>query len=158
MDVHSCHLLLDHIQLTLIHGPNIPGSSAILFFKASDFTFTTRHIHNWASLLLWPSLFILSGTVSNCPPLFPIAYGTPSHLGAHLPVSYFLPLYAVPGTLEARILERFAIPSPRGPRFVRTLHCALFCVALHGMAHASLSYASPIAVSNRILYKIQHSQ
>ena len=29
----------------LIHGPNIPGSYAILLLTASDFTFTTRHIH-----------------------------------------------------------------------------------------------------------------
>ena len=55
----SCHLLLDHIQFTLIHGPNIPGSYAILFFIASDFTFTTWHIHNCAAFplcsSLWPS-------------------------------------------------------------------------------------------------------
>ena len=46
----SCHLLLDHIQFTLIYGPNIPNSYAILFFTALDFTFTTRHIHNWVSV------------------------------------------------------------------------------------------------------------
>ena len=28
------------------------------------FTFTTRHIHNWVSLLLWPSPFIRSGAIS----------------------------------------------------------------------------------------------
>ena len=67
----SCHLLLDHVQFTLIHGPNIPGSYAILFFTASDFAFTTRHIHNWVSFLLCPNCFILSGAVSNCPLLFP---------------------------------------------------------------------------------------
>ena len=66
-----CHLLLDDVQFTLIHGPNIPGSYAILFFTALDFTFTTRHIHNWASFLLWPSYFILSGAISNCRPHFP---------------------------------------------------------------------------------------
>ena len=53
--LHSCHLLLDHVQFTLIHGPNIPGSYAILFSTATDFTFTTRHIRNWAAFLLWPS-------------------------------------------------------------------------------------------------------
>jgi len=36
----------------LIHEPNIPGFYAILFFTASDFTFTTRHIHSWALFLL----------------------------------------------------------------------------------------------------------
>ena len=46
VDVHSCHLLLDHLQFTLIQGLSIPGFYAILFFTASDFTFTTRHIHN----------------------------------------------------------------------------------------------------------------
>ena len=51
------YLLLDHIQFTLIHGSNIPGSYAILFFTALDFTFTTRHIHNWMLFPLWPSHF-----------------------------------------------------------------------------------------------------
>ena len=46
--VHSCHLLFDHSQFALIHGPNIPGSYATLFFTASDFTSITSHIHNWA--------------------------------------------------------------------------------------------------------------
>ena len=64
----SCRL---DIQFTLIHWPNIPGSYAILFFTVSDFTFTTRHIHNWVSFPLWPSRCIPSGAISNCPPLFP---------------------------------------------------------------------------------------
>ena len=34
----------------------------------------------------------------------------------------FLPFHTVHGVLEARILEWFAIPSSRGPHFVRTLH------------------------------------
>ena len=36
----------------------------MLFLIASDFTFTTRHIHNWAFFLLWSILFILSGAIS----------------------------------------------------------------------------------------------
>ena len=82
IDAHSCHLLLDHIQFTLIHGPNVPSSYAILFFTALDFTFTTRHIHNWASFPLWPSCFILSGTISLVIALCssPAAYLTPSSL------------------------------------------------------------------------------
>ena len=46
----------------------ILGSYAILFFIASDFTFTTRHIDSWVSFPLWPRLFILSAAIS---PLFP---------------------------------------------------------------------------------------
>ena len=37
----------DHFQFTLIHGPNIPGSYAILFSTVSDFTSITSHMHNW---------------------------------------------------------------------------------------------------------------
>ena len=46
MSMFSCHPILDDVQFTLIHGPNIPGSYAVLFFTASDFTVTTRYIHN----------------------------------------------------------------------------------------------------------------
>ena len=50
---------------------NIPGSYTILFFAASDFTFITRHIHNWVSYLLCPSRFIPSGDIGNSFPLLP---------------------------------------------------------------------------------------
>ena len=36
-----------------------PGSYAILFFTASDFTSITSHIHNWTLFSLWLCLFIL---------------------------------------------------------------------------------------------------
>ena len=48
----------------MIHGPNIPGSYAILFFTALDLTSITSHIHNWVLFLLWFCLFILSGVIS----------------------------------------------------------------------------------------------
>ena len=73
----------------LTQGPNIRGPYAVLFFTASDFTFTTRHIHNWALFPLWPSRFILSGAISNYPLLFPSRkLDTFRSGGAHLPVSY----------------------------------------------------------------------
>ena len=50
--------------LSTHNGPNIQGSYAVLFFTTLDFTFTPRHIHNWVSFPLWPSLFILSGVIS----------------------------------------------------------------------------------------------
>ena len=122
LNVHSCHLLFDHFQFTLIHGPNIPGSYAILFFTAYYFTSITSHVHNWALFLLWPSLFILPGAIS---PLF-----SSSILGTYQPgefifqchifftISYFLPFY---GVLKARILKWFAIAFSSGPRFIRNL-------------------------------------
>ena len=54
-------------QFALIHGPNIPGSYAVLLFTASDFTSITSPIHNWVLLSFWLRLFILSGVIS---PLF----------------------------------------------------------------------------------------
>ena len=52
------------IQVTLIHGSNIPDSYAILFFTALSFTFDIRHIHNWVLFVLWPRLFILCEAIS----------------------------------------------------------------------------------------------
>uniref|UniRef100_A0AC11EK16 Uncharacterized protein n=1 Tax=Ovis aries TaxID=9940 RepID=A0AC11EK16_SHEEP len=47
-----CHLLFDHSQLILIHGPNNLSSYTIFFFTASDFTSITRHIHSSSLFLL----------------------------------------------------------------------------------------------------------
>ena len=47
-----------------LHGLNIPGSYAMLFFTELDFTSITSHIHNWALFSLWLSLFIPSGVIS----------------------------------------------------------------------------------------------
>ena len=51
-------------KFALIHGPNIPGSYAILLFTALDLASTTSHIHNWVLFLLWLHLYILSGVIS----------------------------------------------------------------------------------------------
>ena len=117
VDVHSCHLLFDHLQFALIHGPNIPGSYAILLFTASDFTSITSHIHNWVLFLLWLHPFILSGFIS---PLI-----SNSILGTYRPGEFifycpmFLPFHTVHGVLKARILKWFATPFSSGTRFIR---------------------------------------
>ena len=113
-------LLFDHFQFALIHGPNIPGSYAILLLTASDFIFIIGHIHNWVLFSLWLHLFILFGVI---PPFF-----SSSILGTYLSVEFifqcpiFLPFHTVHGVLKARILKWFAIPFSSGPHFVRTLH------------------------------------
>ena len=132
MPVHFCSLIpkmsmftlaiscLDHIQFILIHDLKSPGSYSVFFFMASDFIFTSRHIHSWASFPLWPSLFTLSGAIS---PLFPN-----SILGIFLPgvlifqCYSFFPFHAAYGVFQAKILEWVAISSFSGPYFVRTLH------------------------------------
>ena len=48
----------------MIHGPNIPGSYAILLFTASGLASITRHIHSWVLFLLWLHPFILSRVIS----------------------------------------------------------------------------------------------
>ena len=128
-------LLFDHFQFPLIHGPNIPGSYAILFFIAWDFTSIISHIHNWALLSLWLHLFILSGVIS---PLF-----SSSILGTYLPVEFifqcpiFLPFHTVHGVLKARILKCLPFPSPVDhilSELSTMTHWSW--VALHGMAHS----------------------
>ena len=106
--------------LPLIHGPNFPGSYAILLFTASDFASITSLIHNWVLFLLWFHPFILSGVI------FPLIsrgiLGTyhPGEFIFHCPIC--LPFHTVHGVLKTRILKWFAIPFSSGPHFVRTLH------------------------------------
>ena len=116
-------LLLDHIQFTLIHGPNIPGSYAILFFIALDFAFTNRYFHNWVSFLIQPMCLILSGDISNCLLLFPSSILDVFQPGGLIFWYHnFLPFHIIHRVLMARILEWFVISSTSGPHFVRTLH------------------------------------
>ena len=120
VDVQSCHLLFDHVQFALIHGPNIPGSYAILLFTASDFASITSHIHNWVLFLLWLHLFILSGVIS--PLISSCILGTypPGEFIFQYPI--ILPFHTVHGVLKARILKWFAIPFSNGPHSVSPLH------------------------------------
>ena len=127
------------LQFTLIHGPNIPGSYAILLFTALDFTSITSHIHNWALFSLWLCLFILSGGIS---PLFSRCI-----LSNYQPEEFifqchiFFPFYTLHGALKVRMLKWFAIPFSSGPHIVRTLHrdlCFSGGPAWHGSV--SLSY------------------
>ena len=97
-------------RLSTHNGPNIQGSYAILFFTASDFTFTTRHIHNWVSFPLWPSLYILSGAISL----------TPTELTGSSSVLYLFAFsYCLCGS-QGKTTGVIAFSG--GPRFVRTLH------------------------------------
>ena len=86
MLIFTLAISLDHFQFTLIHGPNILSSYAILFFMASDFAFITRNIYNWVLLPLWPSRFVSS--VSTCLLLF-----SSSILGTYQPGEFILQCY-----------------------------------------------------------------
>ena len=126
--------LFDHFQFALIHGPNIPGSYAILLFTASDLASITSHIHSWVLFLRWLHLFILS--VGSSPLISNSILGTyqPGEFIFQCPI--FLPFHTVHGVLKARILKWFAIPFSSGPHFFRTFHHDPSWVAIHGMAHS----------------------
>ena len=87
----QCSLLsssADHVQFTMIHGSNIPGSY-VIFFLQHWTLLSLPDSHSWVPFALWHSLFILSGAISNCPLPFP--YSTLDTFwpgGAHLLVSY----------------------------------------------------------------------
>ena len=89
-----------------------PGSYEILFVTALEFTSITIHLHNWASFLLWPSRFILSGAISNCPLLFPS-----NILDSFWPGGLifwcliFLPFHNIHEVFLVRILESIVISS-----------------------------------------------
>ena len=100
-------------------------------------TFTTRHIHNWASFPHWLTLFILSRVISLL--FFPCSIlDTYLPLGLIFHCQIFLPFHAIHGVLKARILKWFAIPISSGPHFVRTLHHVLSILGSPAR-HSSLS-------------------
>ena len=82
-----------------------------------------EHIHRWASFLLWPNRFILSGAIGKCPPHFPQSIlNTFQPGGLIFQCHNFLHFHAVHRIIMAIILEWFIIPSSSGLCFVRTLH------------------------------------
>ena len=110
----------DHFQFTLICGPNIPGSYAILFFTASDFISIISHIPSWGLFSLWLCLFILSGVIS---PLFSSSIlGTYQLEEVIIQCHIFLPFHTVHGVLKERILKWFAISFSSGPHYVISRH------------------------------------
>ena len=117
----------------------IPGSYAILFFAALDFTFITRHIHNWASYPLWPSRFIHSGETGNSP-LFPTSMLVTFRPGGLIFWCHiFLVFYTVHEVFMESILGWFAVPSTFCQNSVPWL-VHLGCTA---RPMASLSYPNP---------------
>ena len=114
----SCHLLLDHFQFTLIHGPNL--SYAILFLQHRTLLplpviSTPGHCFCFGSVSsFFLELFLHSS---------PVGYQASTDLGEYIfQYHIFLCFYTVHGVLKARILKWFAIPFSSGPHFVRTLH------------------------------------
>ena len=143
------------MQFTLIHGSNIPSSYAVLFFIASEFTFTTRHIHNWASFLLWPSCFTLSGAISNCALLFPsIILDTFLPEGVIFQHHMFLPFHTIHGVLAAKCWSGLPF-SPSVDHVLSELSTMTHpsWVALHGMTHSFIELHKPLLHDTAVIHE-----
>ena len=103
----------------LIHGPDIPGSYAILLFTALDLASITSHIPSWVLFLLWFHPFIRSGVIS---PLISSSILGPTGLESSSFNILSFCLFTIHGVLKARILKWFAIPFSSGPHSVSPLH------------------------------------
>ena len=104
----------------LIHGPNNPGSYAMLLFTASNLASITSPIHNWVLFLIWLHPFNLSEFISPLISSSILATYWPGEFIFQCPI--FLLFHTVHGVLKARILKWFAIPFSSGPHSARPLH------------------------------------
>ena len=127
----------------MIHGPNFTGSYAILVFIASDFIFTTRHMHNF--LFGSDSSFFLE--------LWVIAHHSSPRVGAlptwgaHLPVSFGLFVLFM-GVQRQEYWSGLLFPPPVDhilSELSTMTHPSW--VALHGMAHNFIESHTPIATT-----------
>ena len=106
-----------------------------VFFTVSDFTFTTRHIHNWLLFLFWLNLFILSGAVSL---LFPSSIlDTYCPGGSSSSVISFCLFILFIGFSRKEYWSGLPFPSPAGYILseLSSMTCQS-CVAMYGMAHS----------------------
>jgi len=117
---HNWEIELKWNEFSLIHGPNNPGSYAILLSTAPNLASITSPTHNWVLSLLWPHPYILSGVISPLISSSIICTYRPGEFIFQCPI--FLPYHTVRGVLKARILKWFAIPFSSGPHSVRPLH------------------------------------
>ena len=123
--------------------PNIPGSYAIFFCTAPDFTSIPSHIHNWVLFSLWLHLFILSGVIS---PVF-----SSSILGTYQPGKFifqyhiFLPFHTVQGLSMPEYWSGLPLPSPVDHVLSElSTMTHLSWVTLHGMAHTFIELAKAV--------------
>ena len=134
VDVHSCHLLFDHFQFALTHGPNIPGSYVLLFFSALDFSsipshITTGHCFHFGSI----SSFFLELFLHSSPG----AYWAPTNLGSSSSsvISFYLFILFM-GFSKQEYKSGLPFPSPVYHLLSElSIMTRLSWVALHSMIH-----------------------
>ena len=142
--------LFNHFQFALIHGPNIPGSYAVLLFTALNFTSITSHIYNWVLILLWLCLIIHSGVIS---PLI-----SSSTLGTYRPGDFifqcpiFLPFHTVHGFSRQEYWSGLPVPFPVDYILSElSTMTRLSWVALFGMAHSFIELDKAVVYVIRLV-------
>ena len=150
MSTLTCHLLFDHFQFALIHGPDISGSYATLLFRALKLASITSHIHKWVLFLLWLHPFILSGVTSTL--ISSSILGT-YQLGEFIcPGPIFLPFHTVHGFSRQEYWTGLPFPSPMDhvlSELSTMIH--LSCVALHSMAHSFFELDKAVVLMMRLV-------
>ena len=134
MSMFTPAISFDHFQFVLIHGPNIPGSYAILLFIALNLASITSHIHTW--------ILFFSGSFSSFfLELFlhwsPGAYWAPTNLGSSsFSVISFCPFMLFLGFSRQEYWNGLPFPSPLDHILSElSTMTHLSWVTLHGMAH-----------------------
>ena len=139
-----------HYQFALIHGPNIPGSYAILLFTASDFTSITSHIHSWVWFLLQLHLFILSGVIS--PLISSSILGTYNLGSSSFSVLSFCLFILFVGFSRQEYWSGLPFPFPVGHILSELSTVAhLSWVALHGMAYSFIELDKAVVCVIRLV-------
>ena len=145
-------------QLLASGGQSIGASTSATVLPmntVSDFTFHTRHSHSWVSFLLWPSHFILTGAISNCPPLFPsniLDTFWPGGLSSSI-ISFCFFILSL-GFSRWEYWSGLSFPPPvdhiLSELFMMTYPCWL---ALHGMAHSSFELHKPLGHNKAVIHE-----
>ena len=145
------------LTISCLPMSNLPWFMDLTFlvhiFTALHFTFPTRLIHSWLSFLLWPSHFILSGAVTNCP-CSPVAYWTPSDLGGSSSggISFCLFLLFM-GFSKQEYCSDLPLPLPvdhvLSELFTMTLPS---WVALHSMNYSFTELCKPLPHDNTVIH------
>ena len=123
-----------------------------IVLTASDSLFTTRHIHNWVSFLLWPSLFFLL-ELSLCSSL--VAHWTPTDMGDSFSGGIsFCRFILLMGFSQQEYWSGLSFPPPVDP-----VWSELFAVthpswvALPSMAHSFIELLKSLHYNKALIYE-----
>ena len=153
MSVHSYHLLLNHIQFSSIHGPDIPGSYTVHSLQQqilllSPATSMTEH-----HICFGPATSFILGLLVILIHSSLVVYWTSSDLRERIFwCCIFLVFYTVHEVLTASTMGWSVTPFSSGSHFVRTLCCG---PSIHpgwpcaAQSTASLSSTNPCTMTRQ---------